>query len=213
MSNRSSRSADFIGGFKRYDYAIDIYPETYLLKLKGRFLRFPIKYDIISDKQFKTIVRCLNEFKSIMKNGQNIHIENSIKHIIFNPHLKDTHDFRMQLISVQHYAISTLSKIYYKSKLSPKKTTAEKRFKSQILFIDDDTLSILDYDTLLNYAKRMRNDYKSLKFRYIKKPSLDHLFNSTEKCKDKILRLRTIILLIQRDIKEFELLDYYSSLK
>jgi hypothetical protein len=206
MSIRGSRSADFIGGFRRYDYAVDIYTESYLLKLKQSILHFPIYEETISDRKFGILVRCLNELKAFMKSINNDTLESRITHLVFNPDLKNTKDFRKQLRSVQEDALNVLSKS--KGKIQKKTIlNSEIKFKSQISFLDVESLTKLDKNTLINYIKRVKRDYKSLQFKHINKPSLDHLFDAAERCDDKILRCKTIILLIQKDIIELELLD------
>jgi hypothetical protein len=239
MSIRGSRSADFIGDYKRFDYAHDDLSESYLLKLKeiisnmasyegdgtttrtltrkykkGRKNK-TININTEYKREISVIVNIrgrLEEIKILMKSINNNSYNDRINKLLLDPNLENARIYKNKIYAIQEDILRELSKIYEASIKHPKGISKIKH-KPHIVFFDNEALLKMNISDLVSYVTKVKDQYETLTFHNIKKPSLNHLFNSIEKCTNKINRLRAIILLIQRDISELELMDFKAGLR
>lgn len=128
MSIRGSRSADFIGDYKRFDYAHDDLSESYLLKLKEiisnmasyegdgtttrtltRKCKKGRKNKTISiNTQYKREINAivnirgrLEEIKTLMKSINNNSYNDRINILILYPNLENTRVYKNKIYAIQ----------------------------------------------------------------------------------------------------------------
>jgi hypothetical protein len=87
MSQRGSKSADFIGEFKRYDYAVNVSPDSLNIPDANLIIDFLSKLNKDNTKLTKLhrpeIINKLNEIKSFMKIIQNDCLNKNLDLLIF----------------------------------------------------------------------------------------------------------------------------------
>jgi hypothetical protein len=217
MSRRGSKSADFIGGFKKFDYAIDISAEYHIVSGPNILTDFLAKLKMDrsnSSLKYEEMILQLNQTKSLLNllknSAYNQRIDEiaktrrgrkTLKALKKNNSLKPLYDELLDDI------IRTFSE---KSKSIAKDSTVKSKhkFKPQIQFAEDGSLNLMNATALNNYITDIKKEYEGLYLKFIKKPSLNHLFEAAIKSADKPKRLRTIVILIQNDIKELEQTNY-----
>ena len=217
MSRRGSKSADFIGGFKKYDYAIDISADynivsgsniltDFLSKLKKDRANSSMKYEemILQLKETRNLLNC---FENSAYNQRIDEIVNTRRNRKSLKALKKSNSLKPLYDELLDDVIRTFSE---KSKSIAKDSTVQSKdkFAPRIQFAEDGSLNHMNATALNNYIADLEKEYEGLYLKFIKKPSLNHLFEATIKSADKPKRLRTIVILIQNDIKELELTNF-----
>lgn len=217
MSIRGSKSADFIGGFKKFDYAIDISADynivsgysiltDFLSKLKKDRANSHMTYSEMI-LQLKETRNLLNLLKNSVYNQRIDEIVNSRRDRKSLKALKKNNSLKPLYDELLDDVIRTFSE---KNKSLAKDSTVKSKdkFRPRIQFAEDGSLNFMDATALNNYIADIKKEYEGLYLKFIKKPSLNHLFEAAIKSAEKPKRLRTIVILIQNDIKELEQTNY-----
>lgn len=232
MSIRGSKSADFIGDFKRFDFAHSGFSETYLERLKEILSKLAVgdpketifrtiesskkkkkkskivlKKKIVFDNNIEDARSHLEEIKTDLKSIEETKYNDRINRMILDPDLENTNKYKNKIYALREEIVKDLSHIYEDMVKHPNRAHNLKH-KPRIVLLDAEELNKKTINELRDYANKLKNEYESIIFLNIKKPSLNHLFNTIDKCPDKIHRLITIILLVQKDICDLEAMDF-----
>lgn len=213
MSRRGSRSADFIGGFKKYDYAIDISADYHIVSgsnILAEFL-FKLKTDRANPNlRYDEMIKRLKEiryFLDLIKNSnfnERIDKLSAIQRIKNDRKaLKKSNYLKPQFDELIDDVIHTLSKKNQEIIQESSKKAVD-NFVPRIKFVEDGALYKMNIGALNDYLANLKKEFDGLYLKFIKKPSLNHLFDAAARSAGNPKRLRTLLILLQRDIRDLE---------